>query len=96
MKDSLNRNSMAARNAAWIRMLGFEEAQGRLAEIYRRLWDPAKGPLDHILRIHSLHPRALEAHLGLYKTVMQGTATLPKLEREMIALVVSRLNGCHY
>ena len=33
---------------------------------------------------------------ALYTSAMTGTPGLPKLEREMIALVVSRLNGCHY
>ena len=31
-----------------------------------------------------------------YAAVMRGTATLPKVDRELIALVVSDLNGCHY
>jgi AhpD family alkylhydroperoxidase len=32
----------------------------------------------------------------LYRAVMTSTATLLKVEREIIALVVSGLNGCHY
>ncbi|MCB9892569.1 MAG: peroxidase-related enzyme, partial [Planctomycetes bacterium] len=52
--------------------------------------------VDNILKIHSLHPRGLETHLELYKAVMQGTSTLPTVDREMIALTVSVLNRCHY
>ena len=48
------------------------------------------------MAIHSLNPRSLRAHLALYESAMAGTATLRKVERELIALVVSLENGCHY
>ena len=44
----------------------------------------------------SLNPRGMAAHLGLYESAMAGTATLRKVEREIIALVVSLENDCHY
>ena len=46
--------------------------------------------------MHSLNPRAMAAHQGLYESAMAGTATLRKVERELIALVVSLENDCHY
>ena len=46
--------------------------------------------------VHSLNPRGLAAHQGLYASAMAGTATLRKVERELIALVVSLENHCHY
>ncbi len=49
-----------------------------------------------LLRAHSLHPAGLAAHWALYRAVMRGTKSLPKADREMIALVVSARNGCHY
>lgn len=59
--------------------------------------DPeADGELDHILAVHALHPAGLAGHLALYEAVMRGTKTLRKVDREMIALVVSRRNSCHY
>jgi alkylhydroperoxidase family enzyme len=48
------------------------------------------------MSIHSLNPRALAAHDGLYRSAMAGTANLRKVERELIALVVSLENECHY
>ena len=30
------------------------------------------------------------------RSAMAGTRTLRKVERELIALVVSEINGCHY
>ncbi len=80
----------------WIRSVPDDEAQGRLAELYAAASDPSSGKLDEILRVHSLHPAGLEAHLTLYSAVMRGTRSLPKVERELIAFVVSRINACHY
>jgi len=38
----------------------------------------------------------MAAHLQLYETVMRGTAGLRKVDRELVALVVSARNACHY
>lgn len=73
-----------------------ERADERLRSIYAAVADPQTGALDNIMRIHSLHPAGLEAHFALYRAVMLGTPSLRKVDREMIALVVSATNGCHY
>ena len=52
--------------------------------------------VDNILKIHSLHPEGLAGHMELYSAVMKGSPTLRKVDREMIAVVVSTLNQCHY
>jgi len=82
--------------AAWIHTVPEEEADGRLAELYDITRDPGNGRVDNIMSIHSLHPEGLDAHNELYKAVMAGTPTLRKVEREMIALVTSSINECHY
>ena len=69
---------------------------GALGEIYPRVVDPAYGRVDNIFAVHSLNPRGMWAHLALYESAMAGTATLRKVERELIALVVSLENDCHY
>ena len=69
---------------------------GELGEFYPRVVDPAYGRVDHIMAVHSLNPRSMTAHLALYESAMAGTATLRKVERELIALVVSLENDCHY
>jgi len=48
------------------------------------------------LKIHSLAPETLSAHLGLYLAVMHAPGDLSRARREMIAVVVSSVNGCHY
>ena len=78
----------------WIRTIPENEAQGELAELYAAAGHG--GNVDHILKVHSLHPAGMRAHFGLYRAVMQGTDGLPRVEREMIALTVSAVNGCHY
>lgn len=85
---------------AFIRVIPEEEATGELLGIYDELYAPfpdePRGQLDNILQIHSLDPESLRAHLALYRSAMTGTPSLPKVDREMIAVVVSTLNGCHY
>lgn len=81
---------------AWINTVKKGDADEVLGELYGAACDPSTGKLDNIMKIHSLHPRGLEAHLMLYTAVMAGTAGLRKVSREMIALVVSHGNGCHY
>ncbi len=58
--------------------------------------DPVHERVDWILRIHALDAGSMNAHYVLYRQAMKGTKTLRKVEREMIALVVSKKNDCHY
>ncbi len=81
---------------AWIRTIPAAEARGKLAQLYERYRDRSSGRLDHVLAIHSLHPRGLEAHWAVYRAAMSGTPELSHSEREMIAIVVSRANDCGY
>lgn len=81
---------------AWIRMISEDDADPELNALYEQMVDPVSGRVDHIMTIHSLHPRGLEGHHSVYSAVMRSTRTLRKSEREMIALVVSGINKCHY
>lgn len=60
------------------------------------LADPGTGRTDEILRVHALDPAGLRAHVALYRASMRGTPGLPAVDRELIAFVVSDLNGCRY
>jgi alkylhydroperoxidase family enzyme len=48
------------------------------------------------MRIHALDAGSMTAHNVLYRQAMKGSPTLRKVEREMIAMVVSQVNDCHY
>jgi uncharacterized peroxidase-related enzyme len=80
---------------AWIRVIDENEAEGSLREMYDRMRDP-RGPVDNILKVHSLHPESLRAHFDFYKTVMHGRSELSRAERETVAVVVSAANHCLY
>ena len=81
---------------AWIETIREDHWEGDLAELRSNVEDAASGRVDNIMQIHSLNPSALAAHDALYRSAMSGTASLRKVERELIALVVSKLNECHY
>jgi len=80
---------------AWIKIIDEENAEDSLKEQYDQLIEPWGG-VDNILKIHSLNPESLAAHVKLYKTLMYGKSPLRRTEREMIAVVVSAINQCHY
>ena len=80
---------------AWIKTIDEDNAEGSLKEQYEQLIEPW-GCVYNILKIHSLHPESLAAHVKLYKTLMYGKSPLRRTDREMIAVVVSAINQCHY
>ena len=80
----------------WIEVIPDDRWDGDLAPLYDAVVDRTYGRVDQIMAIHSLNPQALAAHNALYTSAMSGTATLRKVERELIALVVSLENHCHY
>ncbi len=84
------------KNTAWIYTISESEADGDVARAYKRSGDTRTGNVDHIMKIHSLHPKSMIDHLHLYKTLMHGESPLTKAQREMIGVVVSAINRCKY
>lgn len=80
---------------AWILMIDEEDATGRLRDLYVKVREPGGG-VDNILKIHSLNVKSLQTHYDLYAHLMRGHSDLSRVQREMIAVVVSALNRCHY
>jgi alkylhydroperoxidase family enzyme len=80
----------------WIDTIREDEWDGDLAALYGRLADRSSGRVDNILQIHSLDPKAMDGHQTVYEAAMGSTKTLRKVERELIALIVSDINGCYY
>ncbi len=54
------------------------------------------GLVPNVLRAHAFAPEKLRAFNAFYGEVMLADSALSKLEREMIAVVVSALNRCFY
>jgi len=80
---------------AWIEVMLEEKAQGELAEVYRRIAG-SRGKVANIMRVQSLNPDSMRVHLDLYLAVTFGPSGLSRNERELIAVVVSEVNGCAY
>ena len=79
----------------WIRTVDVSEATGRLAKIYEAAVARA-GRVFGIVKAQSLAPSVLDSSLGLYQKIMFARAGLQRYQREMLAVVVSRANDCHY
>jgi alkylhydroperoxidase family enzyme len=54
------------------------------------------GRVWHIVHIMSLNPRVLDASMKLYGAAMMGQSPLTRVQREMLATVVSAENSCYY
>ena len=80
----------------WIDAPHEDEWGDDFAELKDEVIDPQHQRVDWIMRIHALDAGSMEAHNVLYRQAMKGTKTLRKVDREMIAIVVSQANDCHY
>jgi alkylhydroperoxidase family enzyme len=87
---------MDDKRIAWIDTIAESEATGLLGELYAREFDRDLGAVDNILKVHSLHPETLRAHIDLYRTIMYGRSGITRAERETVGVVVSKINACHY
>ena len=80
---------------AHIHIIEEAEAQGTLRDVYRQIRSK-RGPISNMLKISSVNPDALKAHLELFLVAMHGPSPLTRTEREMIAVVVSSASRCQY
>ena len=54
------------------------------------------GIVPNVLRAYSLRPQKLRNFVAMYNELMLAPSGLTKLEREMVAVVVSNANRCYY
>jgi AhpD family alkylhydroperoxidase len=80
---------------AFIDIVEPERAAGLLGELYTQI-AKARGGVADIHKVQSLNPRAMAAHLDLYKAIMFQPSPLSRQWREAIAVAVSRANDCAY
>lgn len=80
---------------AYIRLTDPDDATGRLREEYAAAMARA-GRVWNIVRLMSPNPEVLHASMALYKAVLYGPSPLSRRQREMLAVVTSRTNGCRY
>ena len=80
----------------WIRTIPFEEAEGKVKDLYERIKGPNNN-VDNIMMAHSLRPHSMEGHMALYKNVLHHSRnTLPKWLLEAVGVCVSIINQCEY
>lgn len=65
-------------------------------QAYFKICEEKLGMVPNVLRTYSRNQDKLRAFSTLYNAVMLGDSKLSKLEREMIAVVVSSANRCFY
>ena len=63
---------------------------------YFKVCEDAIGFLPNVLAAYSFDQVKLRAFIDTYNDLMLGDSRLSKLEREMIAVVVSSANNCYY
>ena len=83
------------RRGPYIATIGPADAEGELQECYARYAKP-DGGVDNIDKVHSLNPMSMVSHNTLYKQCMKDDSPLTFIEREVIAVTVSRVNQCGY
>lgn len=80
---------------AWIHTIEPDEASGPLASLYTAI-QGARGGVASVHKAQSLHPRALRAHLDIYRAIVLSRSALGRIARERIAVCVSAANQCPY
>lgn len=79
----------------WIKQISIEEATGLLKAQFDAGLKRA-GRVWRIVHIMSLNPRVMRDSIGFYSTIMMGESLLTRVQREMLAVVVSLENHCRY
>ena len=80
---------------AYIETIPPADADGVLKEVYD-LGIRRDGRVAAILEVMSQHGQALSELMKLYMTIAYGPSGLSRAQREMIAVVTSQANRCHY
>ena len=78
-----------------LRLTDVDDATGPLKEEYDAAIGRA-GKVFNIVKSMSLRPGVLKRSMELYKAVMFEPCGLSRQERELLAVVVSCHNDCHY
>ncbi len=80
---------------SWIKTISETDAGGDLAELYAEIIEKRK-KLSNIMKVQSLNPAAMRAHMDLYLALMFAPGGLSRELRELIGVAVSAANDCAY
>ena len=79
----------------WIEQIPVEKATGYLKQQFDAAIERA-GRVWNIVHIMSLNPRVLKVSIDFYSAIMFGKSPLTRVQREMLATVVSSELDCYY
>ncbi|MEM7034920.1 MAG: hypothetical protein AAF629_35600 [Chloroflexota bacterium] len=79
----------------WIEQVPINKATGLLKKQFDNAIKRA-GRVWHIVHIMSLNPKTLDASMRLYGSIMMGQSSITRVQREMLATVVSVELSCPY
>ena len=87
--------AIVKKDLSWLRVPAEAEAPAGVQELYDKA-NEKLGFVPNVLRVYALRPRHLELWNAFYDDLMRGDSTLTRPQREMIAVIVSTVNRCHY
>jgi len=79
----------------WIKQIPIEKATGLLKRQFEAATKRA-GQVWNIVHIMSQNPVILRDSMRMYSATMHAESPLTRAQREMLAVVVSVENNCHY
>jgi len=79
----------------WIRQIPLADAEGLLREQFDAA-ERRAGRVWNIVHVMSVNPEAMRDSMAFYLTTMMGDSPLSRIQREMLATVVSAELECHY
>jgi len=80
---------------AWIHQVPVDEATGPLKKEFDAAIGRA-GRVWNIVHIMSVNAMVMKASMGMYKAIMYGSSPLSRVQRELLATVVSAELNCRY
>jgi alkylhydroperoxidase family enzyme len=78
-----------------VHILSYDETTG----VARREYDAAMrraGRIWNIVSVQSQLPQVMRDSMRIYLSIMYGPSPLSRSQREMMAVVTSQANDCHY
>ena len=80
---------------SWLATVSEDQATGLLAQIYQETRGKC-GRVINLVKVQSLRPETMAIGRQIYRHLMDGPGGLTRLQRVLIATVVSKTNGCIY
>lgn len=78
-----------------VHVVPYDESRGVIREEYDAAVARA-GRIWNIVSIQSQLPEVMQDSMRIYRSIMYGKSQLTRAQREMMAVVTSQVNECHY